>query len=241
MKRGARLAGLGAVIGAGAIVLLIAPSYLLLASLRALWRAAIPGLDAPVPPFEHGYRIALGLVVGMCAAGLTAGLASAALRASARADRRALAACVAAALVWIFTSAWMESDLPRSWARGLMTALAGLGLGALTWLALWTPLVRAIQAARSFPRTIWAGARRLAAFGLALLATFLTAPLLPMAVGMAVRAAMGELSPAGLRAGLAAVAGCALTLGTCLLGFHLAGVPRRWPRVQSQAPPRGVT
>ena len=148
----------------------------------------------------------------------------------------ALAVCLVGALVWIFTSEWLERDLPRPWTRGLFVALVGLGLGALTWLTLWTPVVRAIQGAPGLPRMIWAGARRVAAFGVACVATFLAAPFLVVAVGAAVRGAMGELSPAGWRAGLAALAACAITLGTSLLGFHFAGVPRRWPRAQGRSP-----
>jgi hypothetical protein len=77
---------------------------------------------------------------------------------------------------------------------------------------------------------VWAGARRLAGFALALFGALATALLGVPAVGVLVRAALGQLPRASWAVGLAAVAACALALGASILGLYVAGVPRRWRR-----------
>ena len=249
MMRALRLAGLGSLIGIVAALVAAVAGGLLVGVLAALIRAALPAeFTDPEKPLALWRAAVLSHTFGLAAAGTVAGACAALLRASGRVDWRAWASCLGAGLTWGYTSALVASTDPRLGRThtALWLLVASLGVGALVALALWTPVVTAIAQSPSpsvrpavvSARRIWAGARRLAAFIVALLAIVAAAPLAVVVVGVLVRAAMGQLPRVAWIPGAAACLATTLALAAAVLGLRLAGVPRRWPQ---PAPPADAT
>ena len=239
MQRLLRLTALGSAIGLVAGVLILAAGALLLGSIAALWEIGAASADGTFVTVPTGWRATVaGFALAMIAAGATAGSLAAALRPGTRADGRAAAVCVGAAVVWIVVNFLVASAFAHDAVeRPVIAPGAAIGalvialvLGALLAIALWTPITIAMRAAPAGAgHRVWAAARRVSAFGVALIALVAAAPLLVVVLGAIVRAARGQLPRSAWGPVLVATAGSVLALGSSLLGLHWAGVPRHWP------------
>ena len=240
MMRTIRLTSLGAAIGLVAGLLATLVGGVLVAVIAAIVRSVMPDASSGTHGLSLWRAAGIYCTVSLTTAGIVAGALAAQLRASARADWRAWTTSLAAGLAWgaaATLAAHTEGESNRVQSTLGLFAVS-LGIGALVAVALWSPVVSAIAAGRrrSAVRAVWAGARRVAAFTVGLLATFITAPLLVAAVGFLVRSAMGDLGRAAWGAALAILVATALAFGAAVLGLRLAGVPTRWPARTVQTP-----
>ena len=239
MSRTGRLTVVGTMIGFMAALLIVLAAGLLVAGLAALMRTSMPpGLAEDWHRPQMAIHAGVGLVAALTVAGAVAGFLAARTRATEGIDRRALVTCLGAAVSWAIVTLAFASGAPSDAVEpaplvnttiGLtIVALAG---GALVAFALWPPIVRAIAAERDrgLVRSAWVGARRLAAFGFALIAILVAAPLLLIALGGLIRAITGQLPRPAWAAVGAAIVGSVVALGAGVLSLRWAGVPRRWP------------
>ena len=231
-----RLTAFGAGIGAAAGPLILVVAAPLIAIIASLWQSVTPGMEGPYVPVVAWAPVAGSFGVAMIAAGATAGILVALLRPTSVADARSLTVCVGAALVWALTGSMVAALLPVAapgppidpWGRAIgLLALARV-VGGVTTAGIWASVHTAVVAeTRGRWRRVWAAARRVGAFGVALVALLVAAPLLVVVVGAGVRAAMGQFPREGWPLALTALTGAGLALATSVVGMRWAGVPRR--------------
>ena len=237
-SRSGRLIILGTVIGFIAAVLIVLATAILVAGIAALVRTSMPGPAEDWGQPENVRRAGLGLVGALTVSGAVAGFLAALTRATDLADRRALVTCLGAAASWAMVTLAIASSTPSVSAdapplvnTAIGLTIVGLGGGALAAVALWPSVVRAVAARRNrgLVRSAWAGARRVAAFGFALITILAAAPLLLFGLAGVLRGLMGDLPRSGWGAVAAMVVGSVVALGAGVLGLRMAGVPREWP------------